>query len=289
MRNVPPVFFVSSPVMSRLRPQLHAARAHRVVGEEIARLRDLEAEEHRDRALRPHRSVLHERREHARHLAQVADARRVVVRAGLLHVRAQRRSARRRVAAVHFGDERELVGRIHLRLRHARGRMHRTLRERRAQAVDRVVRDAACPSSSSPCRTRSSRTGSSACASRAACTPGMLYASTPIAPRFCTASLNTRPTLPSASTILPATGRLVVVGRRSLPDVDELRDDAGVGRRERIDRQHVAVRREAAAPARDSPTIVTLASTGSHAGWRIGRCSMRYVSTSPGLAVDSST
>ena len=25
----------------------------------------------------------------------------------------------------------------------------------------------------------------------------------------------------------------------------------------------------------DSPTIVTLASTGSHAGWRIGRCSMR--------------
>ena len=42
----------------------------------------------------------------------------------------------------------------------------------------------------------------------------------------------------------PGDGRLVVVGRRSLPDVDERRDDAGVGRRERRDRQHVAVRRE---------------------------------------------
>ncbi len=37
---------------------------------------------------------------------------------------------------------------------------------------------------------------------------GMLYASTPNAPRFCTASANTRLTAPSASTTAPATDAL---------------------------------------------------------------------------------
>ena len=187
------------------------------------------------------RLVGDERAKHARHLAQVADARRVVVRARLLHVRAHDVAFARRHAAVHLGDERELVRRIHLGLGFDAHR-HRALRERGAKTVYRVVRQRDAPRSlHAVVRHRPEL-------DRACMRLGLRVRRHVVRQHAERAALlhglgKDAPDAAVGQNDLSGDRRLVVVGRASLPHVDERRDDAGVGRRERRDREHVAVRR----------------------------------------------
>ena len=116
---------------------------------------------------------------------------------------------------------------------------------------------------------------------------GNAYASTPIAPRF-RASLDNRPMPISPNTIFPASGTRSNAPPSPFPTDTTSASTPPAG----VDDEFTAsmlrfVAKRISGVA--DPTTVSDASSGSHAAFVIGRCSMRNVSRSVGFAAFSST